>query len=103
MVALLQFPCVLRGELFAVGIQDNYDWQTEPFGMPILCVNVLVVLFVHINHDNHKVVLQFLGDAFVRLAKLVQPVTPPTPIRAKLQENVLVLLLRDHQRIGDLL
>lgn len=102
MVALLQFPCVLRGELFAVGIENNDDWQTESCGMPILGINILVVLLVHINHNNHKVVLQFLGDTFVRHAKLVQPVTPPTPIRAELQENVLALLLCDHQRTGDL-
>lgn len=57
MIAFLQFSGVLRGELAAVGIQNNQDRQTEPYRMLISRINVLVVLLVYINHDHYKIVL----------------------------------------------
>ena len=86
MVAFLQLPCVLRGELFAVGIQDNDGWQTKSCGMAVFCLNVPVVILVHINHHNHVALLQFLGDVLVCLEKLVQLMARKAPVRPELKQ-----------------
>ena len=69
----------------------------------ILLIQIAIVSVVHVNHHNHVVAFQFVGDALVRLKERVQFVTPNAPIRAEHKENTLMLFCGCVQRSGNLL
>ena len=87
LVALLQFPGVLGRELLGVGVQNHDDRQTVLRGVPVLRIDLLVVILIHVNHNDHIIALESGGDAFVRLVERVQFVAPAAPIGPELQEN----------------
>jgi len=107
MITLFQLAGVLRGELFAVGIEHDQRGKAEAHGITVTSVDVCVVSFaidfVHVHQHEDIIGAQIGRDVFVGLKQLVQFVTPTAPVRTELQKDVFVLAFGDRESIGDLL
>jgi hypothetical protein len=102
-IALFEFPSVLCSQCFTLGIQDHDGRQAELRGVTILRIGLLIVVFIHIDHDDDVVLFQSIGYGRVLFEKAVQLVAPATPIRAELKEKVLIFFFGDGQGIANLL
>jgi hypothetical protein len=103
MVAILEFPGFLGGEMLAVSIQKDKSWKTKMDWVPILCIDVAVVPFVDVNQNENVVALELGSYDFIGLKKRMKLVAPRAPIGPELQKDSFAVFAGQRQRVCNLL